>query len=350
MGTRSGKLIVNSVYSVVAWMAPLLMAFLATPFVLKRIGTEVYGVYLVVLGFIGYSFTFNAARAVAKFVAELRGSQNVQKINSAVTVAFALNLSVGVIGACILAFLAEWLVGDVLHISPELQRPAALAIMIGGLSIPAMLVGQVFQNILQGEQRFGTLSLIANLNSALVNGGNVLLALTGFSIVALLIWSLSVTVAVSMVSLVAARRASPDLGITLNVSREMVRPVVAYSSSMYVYQLCGGALLLFERGLIVRNFGEAAAAYYVVPMTLAIYFHGFLTSVLTAAFPLLNELLNDDARLAALHRKSTKLLIAVTIPFFLTILLGGANVLGPVDRQGICGERILAVCHSRGYI
>lgn len=75
MGTRSGKLIVNSVYSVVAWMAPLLMAFLATPFVLKRIGTEVYGVYLVVLGFIGYSFTFNAARAVAKFVAELRGSQ-----------------------------------------------------------------------------------------------------------------------------------------------------------------------------------------------------------------------------------------------------------------------------------
>jgi len=323
MQSRSGKLLANSFFSVLTWLIPIILGLIATPFVLKSLGAESYGVYLVILGFIGYSFTFNIARSVAKYVAEYRGSGSVDKINSAISAAFWLNLSLGIFGAIVIALSAEWLIRDVLQISEQYQKAATFALIVGGISIPVTLVGQVFQSILQGEQSFGVLSLVANLGSFLINAGNITLAVMGYGIDTLIVWMLVVTTLLAALYFVASRRSASDLGVTFGASREMLRPVLVYGSSIYVYQLCGSLLLLFERSLVIRKFGGEAASWYIVPMTLAIYFHGFMSSLLLAVFPMMNELLGDKGRLAMLYEKSTKVLIALMVPFLVTAFFGG---------------------------
>ncbi|HMM80103.1 MAG TPA: oligosaccharide flippase family protein [Pyrinomonadaceae bacterium] len=350
MRTRSGKLILNSLYSVAGWMAPILLGLLATPIILKHLGTESYGIYLVILGFIGYSFTLNVARSVAKFVAEYRSSGDVERINSAITTAFWLNLAVGVVGAVIIGLCAKWIVVDILEISEQYQAAATLALIIGGISIPATLIGHIFQSILQGEHSFGALSVITNVGSLLINGGNVLLAVTGFGIDALILWTLTVAVIIAIISFSTARKVAPDLGLTRVVSREMIRPVVSYGSSIYVYQLCGGVLLLFERALVMRKFGGEAASYYIVPMTLAIYFHGFVSSLLLAAFPAMNELLSDEGRLVFLYKKLTKVIIGLTAPFLITVLLGGRLFLSLWIDEGFAANAYwLFVIHAATF-
>ncbi|MEZ5424009.1 MAG: oligosaccharide flippase family protein [Pyrinomonadaceae bacterium] len=323
MRTRSGKLLLNSLYSLTGWLAPILLGLFATPFVLKHIGVESYGVYIVILGFIGYSFAFNLSRSVAKFVAEYRTSGDVEKINSVIASAFWLNCSIGLFGAIVVGFSAKWVVVDVLQISQQYQEAATFALIVGGISIPVTLVGQVFQSILQGEQGFGALSIVTNLSSLLINGGNVILAALGFGVDALLLWTLIVAVIIACLSYIASARLAPDIGVRFRASTNMLRPVLSYGASLFVYQVCGGILLLFERALVIRKFGGEVASFYFVPMTLAIYFHGFVVSVLAAAFPVMNELRRDEGRLTMLYEKSTKVVIVLTVPFLVTIFFGG---------------------------
>ena len=323
MQNRSGRLILNSIYSVLAWFAPVALGILVTPFILKRLGVEGYGVYLVILGFIGYSFTFNVSHAVTKFVAEFRTSGETQRINSAITVSFLISIVAGLFGSSVIAVSAEWMVTDILRISPSFQRQATAALVIGGFSIPLILIGQVFQNVLQGSHRFGVLSVLTNLNWFLLNGGNVLLVSLGFGIDALLTWTLIVAGAVAVISFYAARRAEPEYKLDLSSAGHMFRPVLSYGASIVLYQAFGSLLMVFERAWITRNFGSETAAYYLVPIALVLYFHGFMTSVVSPAFPVLNELLPDRERSIELYRKTSKLLFSLTVLFVLSVCFGG---------------------------
>ncbi|MEO5858011.1 MAG: polysaccharide biosynthesis C-terminal domain-containing protein [Pyrinomonadaceae bacterium] len=347
MQNRSARLILNSIYSLLSWLAPVALGILVTPFILRRLGVEAYGVYLVILGVIGYSFTFNVGRAVAKFVAEYRASGDIHKINSTITASFYISLVVGVLGAFVLAFSAEWFVTELLQISPAFQRTATTALIIGGFSIPLTLAGQVFQNVLQGTHRFGAVSLITSLNSLLLNAGNVVLVILGFGIDALILWTLTVITAIAALTYVTARRSEPEYRIEFASAGRMLRPVAAYGSSIFLYQLFGSALLVFERAWVTRNFGAETAAYYLVPMGLAIYFHGFMTSLTSAAFPVLNELLNDRDRSIELYRKVSKLLLSLTVLFLFSVYFGAEAFLAVWIDSGFAERsyRILMI-HS----
>ena len=347
MQNRSRRLILNSIYSLLAWLLPVTLGLVVTPFLLKRLGVEAYGVYLVILGFIGYSFTFSLSRSVAKFVAEFKPSGDTRKINSAITAAFYISLAMGILGAVITALLAEWAVKDVLQISAEFQRPATLALMIGGASIPLIQVGQVFQNILQGSHRFGAVSVLTNLNWLFLNTGNVLLVVNGFGIDALLIWTVVVAGLIAVVSYGAAKRAEPEYGLSFSSSGEMIRPVAAYGASIFLYQIFGSLMLLFERAWVIRNFGAEVAAYYFVPMALAIFFHGFMASLTSATFPVINELLRDRDRSIQLYRKLSKLLVSLTVLFLLSVGFGAEAFLTVWIDSGFAAASFrLFIIHS----
>ena len=228
MQTRAGRLIINMIYSLIAWLLPVTLGFLVTPFLLARLGVEAYGVYLVILGLIGYTFTFNLSRSVAKFVAEFSASGDARKINSAITAAFIVSASIGIFGGIIVAFSAEWAIKEVLQIAPEFQQTATLALKIGGIGIPFTLTGQVFQNILLGTNRFGTLSVITNINWILLNAGNVVLVLLGYGVDALILWTVIVAVVNFSISYFASKRAEPTNGHEFGSVAVKIPPVTSY--------------------------------------------------------------------------------------------------------------------------
>jgi len=213
--------------------------------------------------------------------------------------------------------------------------------------VPSVLLGRVFQNVLLGEHRFGKLSLISNLNWLLLNLGNVVLASQGFGIDTLLLWTLAVSFVIAVITYVTARYQSPDLGLRFGSTRLMARPVTLYSSSIFIYQLFGSLLILFERAWLMRNFGGAAASFYLVTMALVLYFHSFMTTLLAATFPVMNELLADPERLLSLYRKAKKITLAFTVLFVVTAVLGGrAFLAGWIDPDFAANAFPLLVIHT----
>lgn len=318
---QTGKSIArSSIYGLSTWLLPLALSFVATPHIVKALGNEDYGIYALVLGFIAYSFNFNVGRAITKYIAEFRAAGETGKISEVISATLFINLSLGVVGLLAIFAGAKFLVADVLYIQPEAQEKTAYAFYAAALTIFFLMLGQVFSAILQGLHRFDAYAKILNLNNLLLIGGNLALALSGFGLLALLIWNLSITIFSALVAAYVSKRILPEFSLDLKFRRDTLKLVFSYSSGVVAYQILANVLLLFERSWITGRLGAESLTFYVVPMMLALYIHGFISSLMLVIFPLASELKNEPEKLLRLYRKATK------IVSFLVVFLGATLI------------------------
>ena len=313
----------NGIYSALSWVFPIVFAVIVTPVVVRGLGNELYGLYAVILGFISYSFTFGIGKTAAKYVSEYKATGENEKISEAVSAALWLSLGIGIMGAAIVALTANYIVSNVLLITPELHDTAVTALYLACLTILLTMLSQVFQSILQGLQRFDRFVLLTNLSVFLLNLGSVVIVIYGYGVLALLVWNLIVAFVVGAAFYVNARRLLPEFTFRFTINKELWRASVKYAFSIIVYQVFANILLLFERAWIVRKFGTEALTFYVVPMMVGLYFHGFVSSLVLVIFPVINELLNDREKLKLLYQISSKIILTMTGFFVVTSLVTG---------------------------
>jgi O-antigen/teichoic acid export membrane protein len=303
----------NVLYGLVTWVLPLLLGLVATPIIVSSLGHEQYGVYALILGLVGYSFTFNFGRAITKYVAEYRAAGRVDDIAGVISSSLWLNISVGFVGSLLLGLLAGWLVRDVFGIPEPSQRSTILAIYLASAIIFFTMMSQVFSSILHGLQRFDVYSKIFSVHSILLVIGNIVFALVYEGLLPLLVWNLAILICFCLVYAVAAKRTLPARSDKVRGSGKSLRKIIRYSASIVAYQVLGNVVLLFERGWITQRLGSESLTYYVVPMSLGIYLHGFVSSLVMVVFPLASELEQDRDRLLKLYTKATKLVTAIVL-------------------------------------
>ena len=305
--SNSKSIAKNILYSSSTWFLPLGLSFFATPIIVRALGNEDYGIYALVLGFIAYSFNFNIGRALTKYIAEYRVNDQKEKIQEVISATFFVNLTIGLAGLSIIFLSANWLVTEVFKIESGSQSKTVNALYLSGFIIFFTMLSQVFSAILQGIQRYDVFSKIFNVYNFFLIGGNLLLALYGFKLNALLGWNLLIAIPTSLVILLCAKRLLPEFGIGFGFKGETLKLVLSYSWGVILYQILANILLLFERSWITRKLGAESLTFYVVPMMLAVYMHGFISSLMMVIFPLASELKEDKEKLLRLYLKATKI-------------------------------------------
>jgi O-antigen/teichoic acid export membrane protein len=296
----------NAVYGASTWMLPIGLSFVATPVIVNSLGHKGYGVYAMILGIIGYSFNLNTGRAVTKYVAGFRSGGDRMLIARAVAATLAVNLAVGTAGGLALGLASEWLARAVLRVDDRFAPDAVAGLWLAGAIIFATMQWQALLAVIQGFQRFDLFSRFTNAASVLTVGGAAALAFGGAGIRGLLAWNISVIAAMWAVTFFAARKLLPGGWLSVRPDAAMARRIVAFSGSVVLYQVISNATLLFERGVILRRLGDESLTYYVVPMSLGFYLHGFVSSLLLFVFPLSSEIGADRERLKLLYHKANK--------------------------------------------
>lgn len=307
----------NVLFGFSSWILPLLLSFFATPIIVGALGNEDYGIYALVLGFIGYSFNFSIGRAITKYVAEYLVEDQFEKIREVISATLVLNLIVGLIGFLTIFLLTDWFVKDLFQIQEfEAQSKTKSALYISAAIIFFTMLNQVFNSIIQGLQRFDVYSKIFNFQSFFLLTGNVLLAISGYGLLALLFWNLIIIIITCLVVGLLSKRLLPEFKFTFQIRAKTIRLVLKYSSAIIVYQIMANFLLLFERGWIMRKLGAENLTFYIIPMMLGIYLHSFITSLLLVIFPLASELNKNREKLLKLYLKAIKMI------GFLVIFIG----------------------------
>src|SRR5688500_7771206 len=149
-GEKRRGIAANSFFSVVAWVFPIIVGFVSTPILVRNLGSEQYGLLAVILGFISYSFAFGVGKVAGKYVPEFQTAGEYEKVTQVIAATFWISLAIGLVGSAALALSAEFIVRDVLLISPETQATAINAFYLAGAVGVVMMLSQVFQYVLQG--------------------------------------------------------------------------------------------------------------------------------------------------------------------------------------------------------
>lgn len=320
--SQSGKSVIRNVfYGSLTWFLPLCLSFVATPIIVRSLGNIDYGIYALVLGFIGYSFTFSFGKAITKYVAEYKNTPESYKITDVISASLLLNCLIGLSGVAVICLLTPWLVRDVFRIETGSQEKTVYAMYIAAAVIFVSMLNTLFSSMLQGLHRFDIYSKIFTASGFVSIGGNLVLALMGYGLIALLLWNLVTLAVFAVIYAIIGKRLLPEFKFRFRFDRSTAKSVLSYNAGIVGYQIVANMLLLFERGWITQQLGSESLTYYVVPMTLGMYLHGFVSSLVQVIFPLASELNKDRERLIALYRKATKTISMIVVFVALSLIV-----------------------------
>jgi O-antigen/teichoic acid export membrane protein len=319
----------NVMFGFISWLLPLGLTFALTPLIVHGLGAQDYGLYALVMGFIAYSFTFNVGRAITKYVAAYRASNQDERIGEVLSTTLMVNLLMGIISAVALAMAANVLVTRVLNIAPHLQANALLAFYLAAAGLLVTMLSQVFSAVPQAVHRFDIYSLVTTLTGMITIGGNGLLVWLGFGIKSLVAWCGIATALSCVAFFVASRRLLPEARLTFRFKKDLVSGILRFSGSVIAYQVLANLLLLFERGWLMRTLGSEAVTFYVVPMTIAIYIHAFISSLTLVIFPLASEAgaQQDTVRLYGIYTRAFKYISLMVVFIVITTAVGSWQLL-----------------------
>lgn len=319
----------NVLFGFLSWLLPLGFTVMLTPLIVHGLGAEFYGLYALVMGFVAYSFTFNVGRAITKYISAYRASEQYERLGEVLSTTLLINLVVGVLSAIALALCSNVLVTRVLNIKPELQANARIAFYLASVGLLMTVLSQVFSAVPQAVHRFDIYSLIASGTGMAVIGGNALLVWLGFGITWLVAWNVMATSLSCAAYFIAARRLLPEAKLTVRFKRDLLTGILRFSGAVILYQVFANLLLLFERGYLTRSLGPAAVTFYVVPMTISIYIHAFISSLTLVLFPLASEAgaRQDTSGLYAIYTRAYKYICVLVLFLVLTAAVGSWQLL-----------------------
>jgi O-antigen/teichoic acid export membrane protein len=303
----------NIGFGFLSWILPIGFSIYATPKILNGLGHADYGVYSLILGFISYSFTFGIGRAATKYIAEYRQTTETKKISEAISATLFVCVIVGLFGAIFISLTANWLTVDVFKVESSLQSITIQSFYLAAATIFVMMLSQVFSGIIQGIHRFDIYSSILNFNSFSTLIGNIVLVYFGFGLVPLLWWNLLTNAITCYFYYIYAKKYLSIFKLNFRFSQKMLRQVSRFSLGLVVYQVFANLTFLTERGLITRQFGTENLTYYILPMTLAMYVHGVISSLTLVLFPLASELTDQPEKLLRLYTKATKIVCGTVV-------------------------------------
>lgn len=319
----------NVMFGFLSWLLPLGFTFVMTPVIVHGLGPDAFGIYALIMGFVAYSFTFSVGRAITKYVAAYHANNETDRIGEVLSNTLMINLVVGVLSAGTLALLTNVLITRILKIAPALQAQARLGFYLASIGLLLTMINQVFSAVPQAVHRFDVYSLITTGIGILTIGGNGLLVWFGYGAAVLIGWTVGVTGLSCLIYYVASRRLLPDAHLTLRFKKDLLVGILRFSSAVILYQILANVLLIFERSWLTRTLGSAALTFYVVPMTIAIYIHAFISSLTLVLFPLASEVgaSKDFERLRKIYTRAFKYISMLIVFMVVTLAVGSHNIL-----------------------
>lgn len=302
---RGRLLAQNAGWSLLAMGAPMAVAVVSIPMLIKGLGTERFGFLAIVWATIGLVslFDLGLATTLTKVIAEWLGSGRKQDIRHLVRMGLGLALMLGMVWAVVGALLTPWLIGHILKVRPVLRTDGEWAFWILEFSFPFIVVSNALIGLLQAHQSFRGLSLI-NMASASLTFLGPLIALH---------WTPSLTAAVSTLTatrilaclayLLEYRRVFPSIWYGLRFRPSLLPPLFQFWRWIAVSRVIGSAMTYLDRFLIGSLVGLSAAAYYATP-------YEVITRFLVIPSALASTLLPAYATSLAVDRERTMILFA----------------------------------------
>src|SRR3954451_17180549 len=170
----AGRLLRNTAVNAVGSSLGVVITLLLTPFLIDRLGTSAYGVWILATTFtfgLGYlSFAgLGIEYAAVRYMAEARSDGDMRLASSYMSSAFALLLGIAALLTPVLIVLSGPVVG-LFSVPDQLESAAGITFAFVIAPLAFELPNRAFTGALQASQRFGILQIGRLIQTLLVSG------------------------------------------------------------------------------------------------------------------------------------------------------------------------------------
>jgi O-antigen/teichoic acid export membrane protein len=321
--TSSRLLARNTLWNLVGNAAPMLVAALCIPLLIRGLGTDRFGVLTLVWALIGYAtlFDFGLGRALTQLVATKLGSDEDHEVPALVWTSLLLMLVLGLFGAMVVVCLTPWLVNHALHIPGVLGRETLYSLYLLGLSVPVVISTAGLRGLLEAHQRFGLINALRIPMGVFAYAGPLLVlpfSKSLFPVVAVLVAGRIIAWAAH---LLLCLQVMPTLRHRIVWQRAAVSPLLRFGSWMTVSNIVSPLMVTLDRFVIGSLLSVGAVAYYATPYEVVTKFWIIPGSLLGVMFPAFStSFVQDRNRTALLYGRTVKYLLLTLFPLILLVL------------------------------
>jgi O-antigen/teichoic acid export membrane protein len=321
----TGKLLArNTVYNLLGHISPLLVAFIAIPYLIEGMGIERFGVLAIAWTVVGYFslFDMGIGRATTKFASEYYARGYQHQLGGLVRASLILLSAFGVIAGTILAAITPWLVSGLLNIPDYLLSETVGSFYLLAVSIPVALLIAGTRGVLESRQRFGTINAI-RIPSSLATFLVPLLALSFsqslFPIIGMLVISRVITLIFYLYSCFRGLgAASENTRMEKGYFKQLLRFGGWLTVTNIIAPLLGNTDRFFIGGLLTLS----AVAYYATPFDVVNKLFIIPVGIMGVIFPAFSAFsAGEKERLDSLHRRTVNYILISVIPLVACIIV-----------------------------
>jgi O-antigen/teichoic acid export membrane protein len=319
------KVVKGSIWTLAGQVVPLMATLVTTPFVIRILGSESYGVLLLV-GLIPNYFTFDdfwMVMASTKFASEAYGRGDLESEAAVVrTAALIAFLSSSAIALPMIVFAGS--IVAALNVPEHLLSDGTLALRLTACSFIAANLSNVFNTPQLARLRMDLNAAINASGRVILAFGTVVVLYLGGGIGGAAAFGLAIALLTLSLHLIVSSRLVRG-GFEFTFNRDLARPMLRFGGGMLISGIAGILLINSEKLLLTKLVSVQALAYYSVAFTFANMATMFSWAMVQSLVPAFSQLLTPEKRgqFDALFARGVRLCVAGLLPTLLLMFVIG---------------------------
>jgi len=317
----SGRLLArNTVWNLLGYGAPMIVAVFCIPVLIRGLGKERFGVLTLAWALIGYAslFDLGLGRALTQLVARKLGTGEEREIPSLAWTSLLLMMLLGFAGSLSILLISPWLAGRGLNVPAELQRETMQSFRLLALSLPFVITTAGLRGLLEAHQRFGMINALRIPMGVFTFAGPLLVLPFSKSLLPVIGVLVGGRVVAWAAHLLLCLRLLPELGCSVCWERSVIGPLLRFGGWMTATNVVGPLMVTLDRFFIGALVSMTAVAYYATPYEVVTKFLLLPVALMGVMFPAFSAgFAQDRERTAVLFGRSVKSLFLVLFPIML---------------------------------
>jgi O-antigen/teichoic acid export membrane protein len=331
------RLLRSALYNSSAWAATILLSVVCTPYIVRKLTVEGFGIYALLTSLTGYYalLDLGLGQSLIRFIPQHKAVNDYGLMSRSINTALCIQiLAGGLVSGFLIAFADRILRWLTIPLGSWASAKAGLIACAIGFFF--FMLSGTMRSLLMGLQRYDITSKIGVARDVLVNVGLVTVLFLGGQLKAAIYATVLFTVLVFAVYLRTARKILPQWRISLALDKELFWRLFNFGVFMFIAAIAQSFSIYFMRFLLSAIAGPSAVTYYTVPLKLIIGFGGFLSGSIAVLLPFSAEMAvrGNGESLRDVYLRAAKYNVVLGLPILalmgifsrpiLSVWMGGA--------------------------
>lgn len=324
-------LVRNTSYNFISQIYFALLAFFTTPYMVRMLGVDSYGILSIVGIVCGY-FSFldlGLGQGIIKYVSGDYAKKDYAAIRKTITTALFAQMLMGVVGAFIIAASAQMLITKTFHIPQEKRATAQFVFYLSAISFLFNMAQQVFRAIPQALHRFDITNKIQLFLGTGVIAAQLLFLYLGYSLRGLVILNAVVSAILLLVYFYFSVRLLPEVSFFPSFNVSAFKTLFRFGGFSSLGRIMSTIAVNVDKLLISMFLPISYLTYYTVPYNLTMQIMAVAPGITSVIFPAISSMdsLKDYERLKELYLRVSRYIVTGVGIFAILLIVFGDTLL-----------------------